>query len=62
VDSIPRSFFEIISSLNEEKYMKKKIRITFNAPVVLGMVAICVIALIVNYITLGISNKLLFPL
>jgi len=40
--------------------MKKKVKITFNAPVVLGMVGICIVSLILNYISLGASNKLLF--
>ena len=39
---------------------KKKLKITFNAPVVLTMVAICFIATLLNYITNGGSGKLLF--
>ena len=39
---------------------KKKPRVTFNAPVVLSIVAICFVATLLNYITGGASNKLLF--
>lgn len=38
----------------------KKFRITLNAPVVLSLVAISFIATVLNYITFGASNKLLF--
>lgn len=40
--------------------MKKKWKITFNSPVILGFVAICFIATILNYMTGGISNQLVF--
>ena len=40
--------------------MNKRIRITFNAPVVLCLVAISFFATLCNYITAGTSNKLLF--
>lgn len=40
--------------------MKKKVHITFNAPVVLSLVAICFIATLLNYITDGVSGRLLF--
>ena len=40
--------------------MKKKVHITFNAPVVLSLVAICFIATLLNYITAGVSGRLLF--
>lgn len=40
--------------------MKKKPKIAFNSPVVLGFAAICLVATILNYITIGGSNKLLF--
>lgn len=40
--------------------MKKKLRITFNAPVVLSVAAISFIATLLGYITLGMTNKLLF--
>ena len=33
--------------------MKRKIKITFNAPVVLGFAAICFIATLLNYLTNG---------
>ncbi len=38
----------------------KKFRISFNAPVVLGFVAICCVVTFLNDITLGVSNSLLF--
>ena len=38
----------------------KKLKITFNSPVVLGFAFASLIVLILNYITLGHSNKLLF--
>lgn len=40
--------------------MKKKLKITMNAPVVIGFVAICLIAMILNWMTKGLSNQLLF--
>ena len=40
--------------------MKRKYRITFNSPVVLGFVAFCLLATLVNYLTAGKSNELLF--
>ena len=40
--------------------MKRKIKITFNAPVVLGFVAICFIATLLNYLTDGKSNQMIF--
>lgn len=49
-----------MKSLMERGMCMKKVKITFNAPVVLGMVAISVVALILNYITFGGSNRLLF--
>lgn len=39
---------------------KKKLRITFNAPVVLSLVAISFIATLLNYITASASGRLLF--
>lgn len=39
---------------------KKKLRITFNAPVVLSLVAISAIATLLNYITAGASGRLVF--
>lgn len=39
---------------------KKKLRVTFNAPVVLSLVAISFVATLLNYITLGATGKLLF--
>ena len=40
--------------------MKKKFKITFNAPVVLGFVLICFVVTLINYATKGKSNRLLF--
>lgn len=40
--------------------MKKKIKISFNSPVILSFSIICFGALILNMITRGASNKLLF--
>lgn len=39
---------------------KKKLRVTFNAPVVLSLVAISFVATLLNYITLGATGRLLF--
>ena len=40
--------------------MKNKLKITFNAPVILGFVAICFLATLLNGWTNGRSNELLF--
>lgn len=40
--------------------MKHKLKITFNAPVVLGFVAVCFMATLINQYTNGKSNELLF--
>lgn len=40
--------------------MKKKITIYLNAPITIGFASICVLALILNYVTLGTSNDLIF--
>ena len=40
--------------------MNKKRKITFNSPIVLGFAAICLVATVLNYITRGFSNQLLF--
>ncbi len=40
--------------------MKRKIKVTFNAPVVLGIVGVSLIATILNFVTAGRSNLLLF--
>ena len=37
-----------------------KFKITFNSPIILGFAGICLIATFLNYVTLGISNELLF--
>ncbi len=39
---------------------KKKLRVTFNAPVVLWIVAISFVATLFNYLTGGVSGRLLF--
>ncbi len=39
---------------------EKKFKITWNSPVVLGFVAVCFVATVLNYITKGGSNSLLF--
>lgn len=44
----------------ETTLMTSKMKITFNSPIVLGFVAICLVATILNYITMGSSNQLLF--
>lgn len=44
----------------ETTLMTSKMKITFNSPIVLGFVAICLVATILNYITMGGSNQLLF--
>lgn len=38
----------------------KKLKITFNSPIILGFAAICLIATLLNTITGGAANKLLF--
>lgn len=38
----------------------KKLKITFNSPIILGFAAICLLATILNYITRGFTNELLF--
>ena len=40
--------------------MEKKRRITYNSPVVLTFAILCFFALVANYLTAGMSNKLLF--
>lgn len=40
--------------------MKKKLRITFNSPVVLGFIIICLVVTLIGAITGGASTKLLF--
>lgn len=39
---------------------KKKLKIKYNSPVILTFTIICVITLILNFITLGLTNHLLF--
>jgi len=38
----------------------KNLKISFNSPIILGFAGICLIATVLNYVTLGISNELLF--
>lgn len=45
--------------LQNEKY-SFKLKVSFNSPVILGFTAICLIALVLNTITAGIANKLVF--
>lgn len=40
--------------------MRKKVRITFNSPVILGFAAACFVVMIVNHITAGWSNQTFF--
>ncbi len=40
--------------------MRKKLKVTFNAPVTLTFTGICLAALILNYITGGLTNDLFF--
>lgn len=40
--------------------MKKNYKITFNSPIILGFVAACFIVMLLNYLTMGTSNQLLF--
>ncbi len=40
--------------------MRKKYKITYNSPVILGFVGISFVAMILNYITGGVSNRLFF--
>ena len=40
--------------------MKRKLKITFNSPVVLGFASICFLVMILNFITGGISNQVVF--
>lgn len=40
--------------------MRRGLKITFNAPVVLGFAAICLIATAVNYLTEGWANRMIF--
>ena len=40
--------------------MKRKYKITFNSPVVLGFVGLCLVATLSNYLTRGKANEVLF--
>lgn len=47
-------------ALSRKEVIMKKIRITYNAPVTLTFVLMCFVATLLNYITQGASNALLF--
>ena len=40
--------------------MRKKLKITFNSPVTLGFVSICLFATILSYVAGGVTNQLVF--
>lgn len=40
--------------------MRKKRKITFNSPVILGFVGLCFGVMLINFVTGGVSNQLLF--
>ena len=40
--------------------MKKRIRISFNAPVILWFVIVCSVATFLNYLTRGVANQIVF--
>lgn len=40
--------------------MKKNLKITFNSPVILGFTIACFVVMVLNYLTFGVSNELLF--
>lgn len=40
--------------------MKRKYKITFNLPVVLSFAAACFVVMIINYVTSGVSNQVVF--
>ncbi len=40
--------------------LNRKLRITFNSPVILSFVGICLFAMVLNYITGGVSNQIAF--
>lgn len=40
--------------------VKHKYKITFNSPVILSFVAVCFVVMILNYLTGGVSNQVLF--
>lgn len=40
--------------------MKHKYKITYNSPMVLSFVAICLVAMVLNYLTNGVSNHAVF--
>ena len=40
--------------------MKRKLKITFNSPVILGFASVCFLVMILNFITGGVSNQVVF--
>lgn len=46
--------------MKEGTKVKRKFQITFNAPIILGFTGICFIVMLLNYITGGASNQVLF--
>ena len=40
--------------------MKRNYKITYNSPAVLSFVVVCLVAMIINYITDGVSNQMVF--
>lgn len=44
----------------KNEIMKLKLKVSFNSPVILGFVAASFIVMLINYLTGGISNQLLF--
>jgi len=46
--------------MSDNGSVKKKFKVTFNAPVILGFVIICFGATLLNYITAGKSNEFMF--
>ena len=47
-------------SMTQGGNMDKKLKLTMNSPVILAFTAVCFIAMVLNYITFGKSNQLLF--
>lgn len=38
----------------------KKLKVTFNSPVTLGFIFLCLVVLILNFVTVGLTNQMLF--
>ena len=52
--------FSFLDSREKVINLKRKYKITFNSPVILGFVAVCLVAMILNYATSGVSNQIVF--